>query len=152
MTNNSTERNFWSAMVTAVKATTDLSYVQTWIDGARNRIFLDHDYPLVIFQPVRIQEDQTTNFYRTSRPVFRVIGVLSVGDADTANENIFQLDEDLKNAIENHLTSTSRVYELETVDFQLPENIQAGNDQKSVVACVIEVKILDNINFVTGQR
>jgi len=148
-------------MVAAVKADADLTYVNTWLDGARVAAELPADLPCVIFQPIAIDEEVVYSPESvSSKPVFRVIGILRITDIDKAiagdanNTGILKLDEDLKNALDTHLSTASgaRSYDLKTVSFSLPENIQAGNTQVGTLVCVIEVRITENLLFTLGQR
>lgn len=157
----SIERDFWSNMVEAVKANTDLKYVKRWIDGARYTALIPNEMPCVIFQPVMINEDFALTTGRMfSQPMFRVIGILRATDMDNAiagdsrNTGILKLDEDIKNALDDHLTASvgSRVYRLRTASFELPESIQAGNNQVGTLVCVIECEIQQNILFTLGER
>lgn len=159
--NHATECNFWTNMITAVKADADLSYVTTWLDGSRYIAALPEDLPAVIFLPVAIDEEfQYTPDKMSSKPTFRIIGILRVTDIDKAiagdadNIGILKLDEDLKNALDVHFTASNgaRCVELKTVSFTLPENIQAGNTQTATLVCVIEAKITENLLFTIGQR
>lgn len=157
----SVERTFWDAIIASVKANATLTaYVSTWIDGARNRVLIPAELPAVIFQPVAI-DDEIIAFPDKCNAgiVFRVVGILRATDVDEMiagdanNTGILKLDEDLKNALDVYLKTTSpKCYEVKTVSFDLPDNFQAGNTQEAIVTTVIEVKIINALNFKLGAR
>lgn len=157
MTNNSTERTFWAAMVAAVKAFTDLSYINKWLDGAQEKILIPAELPAVMFVPKRVKEKLYASPDRKNAGmIFQVIGILRATDTSTmisGSGGILKLDEDIKNALDTYLGITApKDYEINTLDFRIPETIPGSADQTAILSTVIEVEVEDCLTFVTGAR